>query len=377
MSPAEEIIIQARESFDKEDYDTAKTLCREGIKQLEKSDDNASIKATIKLLNILADSDSMQSRWFDSIISLERIVRLADEQRDLISKAESTIKIGDLFARSGKWDKARSKYLEAETIVKNFSNPYHLGLAEAGLGLVYWRKGDNMEAIAKGKKALEIGENIERDDLIGKAAGLLSSTWNDMGDYDKSLEVNEKAIGAFQRSGNAFDLSRVLNNHGEIHKILGEYDKAIEMFDQGIEVTGSDGNKRILGYLYFNLAECHARLKNIKIAREMAYMADKNAGNLEDKYLKAYIYMSMGMVEDLDGNGEKAIDLHEKAEAIMTGLGIPYDSGVIVLELAISLIKNARKDEGVFKLKQALKLFENAKSKKLIEITQDLIDANS
>ncbi len=377
MSPAEDIIIQAKTSFDEADYETAKELCRKGIKQLEMSEDIASIKATIKLLDILADSDSRLGRWFDSIISLERIVRLADGQRDLIYKAESMIKIGDIFARSGKFDKAKAKYEDVEKIVRNFSNPYHLGLAESGLGIVFWRMGNSMEAIAKGKQALEIGETIENDDLIGKAAGLLSSTYNDMGEYDKALEVNQKAIDAYQREDNSFDLTRVLNNHGETYKIIEEYDKAIEKFNEGLEVIGQDGNKRILGYLYFNLAECHARQGNAKTAREMANLAQNNGSNLEDKYLKAYINMSKGMVEDLDGNGDKALDHLEKAESIMTGLGIPYDSGVIVLELAKSLLKNDMKGEGVMKLKQALKHFEDAKSKKLIETTKELISSNS
>ena len=231
MSTVEELFTKAEAAFQTKDFDKTKEMCRIGVRQLEKGNDTASIKATINFLTLLAEADIQLGRWFDAIISLERLVRLADQQRDLIAKAEATITIGDLFSRSGKWDKARAKYEEAQKIVKNFSNPYHLGLSLAGIGLVCWRNGDNFEAIQNGQKALKIGEDLGNDALIGKAASLLSSTRNDTGEYDRSLEVNEKAIDAYRRIGNTFDLARVLNNHGEIYKVLGDFDEAIKDAD--------------------------------------------------------------------------------------------------------------------------------------------------
>ena len=377
MSTVEELLKEADEAFQARDFDKTKEICRIGIRQLEKSSDSASIKATIKFLDILSESDIRLGRWFDAIISLERLVRLADQQRDLIAKAEATITIGDLFSRSGKWDKARAKYEEALMIVKNFSNPFHLGMALAGMGIVCWRQANNMEAIQNGQRALKIGEEIENDELIGKAASLISSVRNDLGEYDRSLEVNEKAIEAYRRMGVTFDLARVLNNHGEIYKILDDFDEAIKTFNEALEIKGVNSNKRILGYLYFNLGECYVRKGDVGKAREMIDNAEGAMDNSEDKYLKAYVMMVKGMIRSKDGKPETALNMLAKAEDWMISLSIPYDSGIIVLEHALSLLEHGYRGEGIAKLKQANDLFKDADSKYLMEKTESLIKSNS
>ena len=377
MTTVEELLKTADAALQARDYDRTKEICRTGIQQLEKSSDSASIKATIKFLDTLSESDIRLGRWFDAIISLERLVRLADQQRDLIAKADAIITIGDLFSRSGKWDKARAKYEDALKIVGNFSNPHHLGMALAGMGLVCWRNGDNLEAIQNGQRALEIGEKIGSDELIGKAASLLSSARNDMGEYDRSLEVNEKAIEAYRRMGATFDLAKVLNNHGEVYKILDDFDEAIKTFNEALELKGIESNRRTLGYLYFNLAECHIRQGNVESAKKMAVKAEGVLDNSEDKYLKAYVMMIKGMIESKSGKADKALDMLAKAENWMISLSIPYDSGIIVLEHALSLLEHGYKGEGIAKLKKAHELFKDADSKYLMKKTESLIRANS
>ncbi|MCK5038820.1 MAG: hypothetical protein KAS16_06945, partial [Thermoplasmata archaeon] len=91
MSTVEELFTKAEAAFQTKDFDKTKEMCRTGVRQLEKGSDTASIKATIKFLTLLSEADIQLGRWFDAIISLERLVRLADQQRDLIAKAEATI----------------------------------------------------------------------------------------------------------------------------------------------------------------------------------------------------------------------------------------------------------------------------------------------
>ena len=112
-------------------------------------------------------------------------------------------------------------------------------------------------------------------------------------------------------------------------------------------------------------------------AREMAANAERSLVNSEDKYLKAYVMMVKGMIESKDGKPEKALDMLAKAEDWMTSMSIPYDSGIIVLEHAISLLEHGHKGEGVDKLKKANALFKDAGSISLVEKTKDLIKDNS
>ena len=109
----------------------------------------------------------------------------------------------------------------------------------------------------------------------------------------------------------------------------------------------------------------------------MVNTANEMATRLEDKYLKAYIQMAQGMIESLDGNEDKALDSMEKAEEWMTSLGIPYDSGIIVQEHGLTLLKHGIKVDGMGKLRKALKYFEDAGSKDMVDKVKTHIRDNS
>ena len=148
MNSIGDLIKQAESAFEDAKYEEAKELCLKGINKLEKSKDDASIKATIKFLNILSDCDDMLGKWFDSTLNLERIIVLAEEHKYPTEKAEAMIKVGAQLTKSGKWEKARAKFEKVKPMVEKFENPYLLGLTLSGLGEIYFRTGKVNEAIS-------------------------------------------------------------------------------------------------------------------------------------------------------------------------------------------------------------------------------------
>ena len=139
MDNVKELLGQAETAFENAKYENARELSLKGINKLEKSKDATSIKSTIKFLNILSDCDDIEGKWFNSTLSLERIITLAEEHKYPIIKAEAMIKLGTQFTRSGKLEKAKHKFKEVEKMVEKFENPYLLGLTLGGLGEVYFR----------------------------------------------------------------------------------------------------------------------------------------------------------------------------------------------------------------------------------------------
>jgi tetratricopeptide (TPR) repeat protein len=338
MTTVEELTTQAEAAFKINEYEKAKDLCRQGIKMLERSEDKESVKATIKFLAILSESDRMQGKWFDSIISLERIIVLAEGQKDLNAKADAIIKIGYNFLRSGKWDKASAKFEEAKQIVQKFKNPNLLGLTLGGLGEINFRTGKIADAIADGQKMLEIGESLGDDFLIGKAANLIANGWYHLGKFELALEANSKTIEANRRANSKASLAMVLNNRGEIYKSQGEYEKALECYNEGLGSVGKKAAIHELAYFYPNIAECHARLGQIALAKKAIEKAEKTMKASEDKYAVAYLWMIKGIVEFQDGNRDAALDWLSKAEKRMVSLNVPYDTGIITLEHGLTLI---------------------------------------
>lgn len=373
MNSIDDLIGQAEAAFENAEYDEVKQLCLGGIKQLEKSKDNDSVKATIKFLNILSNSDSAQGRLFDSMIRLNRIITLAEELRDPYLKAEAIIKIGDKLAKSGKWEEGRAKFEEAMQIVEKFENPSLLGLTLIGLGEISFRVGKNMDAIATGQKAVEIGEKIDNQHMIGRATNIIANGWYGMGKYDKSLEANSKTIEAYRKNDEHSNLAMALNNRGEIYKTMGDYDKALENYKKGLDALGKKVATRELSYFYPNIAECHIRLNQGPEAKEIIEKAETVMKGSEDKYAVACLWMVKGMMENLDGNEDESLNWLHKSEKRMASLNAQFDTGMIALEHAMALIKYGHEYDGKMKLESALVYFEEANSKHMMEKTKMLM----
>jgi len=373
MDTINNLIKQAETAFENAEYEETRALCLDGINKVEKSKDTKSIKATIKFLNILSDCDLVQGKFFNSSLSLERIIKLAEEHKYPVAKAEAMINMGTQLSKSGKWEKANVKFEEAKKIVEKFENPYLLGLTLGGLGEIYFRTGKVKDAIAAGQKMIEIGEKIDNQILIGQATNIIMISWHGIGKLDLALEFNLKTIDAYRKAGDNSKLGLAFNNRGEIYKALEEYEKALDSYKEGLD---ADENNIAINaaYVYPNMAECYVRLGQISEAKEAFEKAESQMKNSEDKYAVAYLWMVKGMIESLEGNEDEAIDWLFKAEKRMKSLNVPFDAGMIILEHSHVLTKYGHKFEGLMKMKEALTYFEQAKSELMIEKIKTLIE---
>ena len=139
----------------------------------------------------------------------------------------------------------------------------------------------------------------------------------------------------------------MLSNNGENYKLLGDYEKAIEIYNEGLEIIGEDGGKRGLGYLYINLAECWIHVGDQHRAKKFIENAEEIFSVSEDKFAIAYLWLFKGMYEDIKDHEEKAWQFMQKAQRMMGKLNIPFDLGIIQLELARSLLNNGKIDKAM------------------------------
>ncbi len=375
MEETARIIERAMKAKADGQYEEAKDILKEALKDIETKEDRRTTINKIELHFVLAEICRNEGRWFDSLIFLERVTTLAESIRDLISKATALVQAGEIFSKSGKWDKAMAKFKEAEGIVKNFENPYLQGKTMVGFGMVHWRNGRNLEAVRYGKLGYEIGVKINNDELTGQASSLISNGYFDMGDYDKCIEASNKAIEAYKRGKHLVELGRVLNNHGEIYKAQKDYEKAIDFFKEGLKVVKKAGNKRLLAYLNTNMAECYIRLEKEKDASKNLAKAEELALSLEDKYLVAYFSMVKGMFEDHKERYDTAKDAFEKGEKLLEEMNILYDLGIMRLEYARCLKNAGRAEDAEAKAKEAIDAFTKAGSKGLLIEAEDFLNS--
>jgi hypothetical protein len=170
--------------------------------------------------------------------------------------------------------------------------------------------------------------------LIAMSASLKASIFFDRREYKGAIAQNDRAIAAAKALGESIETARVMNNKGEVYKLMGDYQTARETFEEALGVLANSVNCRSLAYLHTNLAECHARQGMRSEAREEAALASRMVNMSQDKYIRSQHLMVQALIEHGDGHTAKALALISDAESLMSKLAIPYDLGVMHLEHA-------------------------------------------
>ena len=120
------------------------------------------------------------------------------------------------------------------------------------LGVNEWHNTNYVKAIKTFRKvtALE-AYNYNTFSIKGNAYYFISNTYFDIGDIDKSLEENEKALNCFNKTDNLEGQALVYHNKAQICSKIGNYDDAIKSIDFAIKICKKlkDNEGLVLSYI--------------------------------------------------------------------------------------------------------------------------------
>ena len=360
--------------MDENDYDKAREICIIALKDSDETTlEREAIKDRLVLLVTLSDICKHQDRMFDNINYLRQLTRDARSIKDTEMVVNGLIRIGFVFNKMGKRDRAMDKFNEAEEIAKDFENKVQYGYVLAGKSNIYWRSGENKKAIELAKKALEIGLENDEFTLTAGAANVMSAGWFEMGDFEEALKVTMLSVETYRNSQNKSDLARALNNQGEVYKRMKNYDKAIESYQEGISVIDNRIVKRF-GYLYTNMAECQTRKGDLEDAEASLEKAQDFLQNSEDKYAIACMWYVKGMLDNAQDKTPGGQEWLLKAEKRMEDLGVPYDLGVIRLELVRHYMNLEDASLASEMASKAIEALEKAGANDLVDEVREIIN---
>ncbi len=368
-SEYDDLLKAARDEAQQLNYEKAIELAKKQLKLTDCPGNRQSEKDRIETLYLLAEVSNLTGNWSDSLMYLNMIKPLGEYKRSLPVRVETTIKIANIFANTGKWDNALALYDEAYNSVKGFQNQNLLAQALVGKSIIYWRTGQNTFSINFGKQALDLAKDIGDDELIGKCAAVLSNAWSECNEYDKSLEASVVAEEAYRRAGNRFDTARVLSNRGEIYRVLEQYEDGIEVFEKAIAENQdwNYDNAFMKSLILINLATCQAKAGRTSEAEKTAREADRTLESSEDKYSVAFNNALKGIIASEKGNHAAALKHLHRAQEQILKQSIPYDTGTICVEYADALAKAGQIQEASEKYKEAISFYKEASSMDMAE----------
>jgi len=205
-------------------------------------------------------------------------------------------RIGDVFYSADLYEKALENYLIAELIILKKDDKDKLpGILEK-TGLTYFE-------LHKYEKALVYFQRLidrEKEADLYKNYFYMIQCYNQLNQWDKSLEYSLKILELSEQSGNIENQVIALNNTGYIYKNLKDYKAALEYLNHSLKLQ-KQSNLNIspttlvnLAIVYQNKGQTEDALNYLNQAASIAEKENGKENMSEYLHLIALVYYEMG-----------------------------------------------------------------------------------
>jgi signal transduction histidine kinase len=189
----------------------------------------------------------------------------------LVDKKEGIEKVNLLNKISYKyWNISPSKGIEfGELGLKEaISNDYQKGKANSynNIGVNYWAKGDFEIALSFYYKSLEIGEELNDDNLTSACINNIAMIYSRLKQYDKAIELYKSAEQIAVSLENVHDQIKYNNNIGNVFMRMGKYEEASLYFSPNLELSKQLDDSYLIALSYQNLGLTYYRQGNLEEA---------------------------------------------------------------------------------------------------------------
>ena len=206
-----------------------------------------------------------------------------------------------------------------------------------------------------------LNKALELDDNLISAKHLLGTTYLEMGDYDKAMDIYtpvlkqseelgdkhgmadsllyigvvhsykcnyDKALDYYGRSlatqeelGDKLGMGNSLNNIGLVHADKGDNEKALDYYNRSLAIDEELGEKRWMGYSLSNIGLVHWNKGDYDKALDYYGRSLVIFKEFDNKYGMALSLNNIGLVQTDKGDYEKALDYYGRSLATQEELG--------------------------------------------------------
>ena len=133
------------------------------------------------------------------------------------------------------------------------------------LGNFYRKKADFSQSLSylmQGKKIVSIIDHPRKDMYLASFNGKLGSLYKDLGDYQKSIDLQLETLKIWEENEDRDRMAITLNDIGLLYKYLDKYDAALENFSASRAIASSGSNQSLLSKVIANVAEVFVHTEN-------------------------------------------------------------------------------------------------------------------
>lgn len=164
----------------------------------------------------------------------------------------------------------------------------------------------------------ELSPRLKYTRGYARALTILGNSYWYEGVYEFAQNYYLLAARQYQVIVDSIGLSQVYNNIGEVNKRLGENKKALEYLQRSIEFQTSDSLRAMTLY---NIGELYVTIDQPEKATPYLNESIGIARSRNDERVIAYNYWSMARMREMQGRDREAFDYFRKAEELWIKLG--------------------------------------------------------
>lgn len=275
------------------------------------------------------------------------------------------------------YEKVESYVNQLQFIGVKKGNDWVLGKFFDQQGLLSLRQGRFSKALEDVNKAIEIGHQLNYQELIALASAKRGIIHSKMGQGSKSLKDFTFALDYFEKNDNFIKASSIYSNLVVLYIDRKEYQKALEASDKSLAVQAlltrksyrmvainyinraialseldnkdeeldayskaqeyaiKSNDVGLLSSVYANLSDYYLRSKNYALSIERATKCIETAEKINDIYVEAVCYLNQGLSFIHTGKVELGFSLLHKAHKITEA----EKMGATLLDVYLSFIE--------------------------------------
>ncbi|MDO5981095.1 tetratricopeptide repeat protein [Flavivirga spongiicola] len=203
----------------------------------------------------------------------QKIVKASKEE-----KIEIYMQLANKYSKI-KVDKAIDYAKQGLELVKTENSKY-TGFFYLRLGYFHNDKSEHVKALFYYKKALEVSEALNYELGIGKCYQNIAVTHVKMGNYDKALDYDLKALKIYEKNNDENLITGLVGNIGSLYSCrLKDDENGLLYYNRALEMSKKTGNNEFRSHILGAVAEMYIRQKEFakakKVLKESLDIAEK------------------------------------------------------------------------------------------------------
>jgi CHAT domain-containing protein/tetratricopeptide (TPR) repeat protein len=225
--------------------------------------------------NNLGEIYQRKNQYTQSNLYLDSCLALLDIIRDRVDLVNPITTKGLNYCYLGQFDEALEFHSQAINLWGEFTDSTILSAVLMNLGYDYFNLADYDSALNLLGRALNVARQLEYDEYIGTAQGLISLVLNSQRKYPEALKYADSALSISIRTGQKLDEGAAYYKLGMIHLNAGKPEKAIDNLNKAAYLFRNIGTTEREGMVYYQMMRAFD--KSLKPSTAIVY--GKNAVN--------------------------------------------------------------------------------------------------